>query len=140
MKSRLLPDYLDRLQCSNVSGRLFLFFLAMHAGWLAYDDNTMIGLIFNNAEEIGAVVIFVALIGFVDTFINDILPEEFTFPFALTIRHFLLMSCASFFAVGAFLASKTTMTYVYLPHFVGCCIGTSMHAFFDIRRRFKGRK
>ena len=140
MNSLSFTRYLDRLQVSNVAGRLFLFFLAAQTGLMAHDDATMVGRIFDGAEYIGVAVIVVAIIGIIDTGINDILPTEFTFPFALSIRHLLLMLCASFFAIGAFLATSMPITYISLPYFVACCLANCAHAFFDVRRRFKGQK
>ena len=137
MRKQVVSDFLDRLQFSNVPGRMFLFFLTMHTGTLAYYDSTMIGRVYDGAEYFGGFAIGIATLGMIDTFINDIMPLKYHFSMALATRHFTLMLSACFFAVGAFLATTTEGAYPLIPFFVACSSVITMHAFFDIRRRFK---
>lgn len=134
-----MENFLDRLQNSNVPGRMFLFFLTMHAGVLAFDDNTMIGKVFNGAEYVGSIAIVVALIGMIDTFINDVLPDKYHFELALSVRHLTLMMSACFFATAAFLGTQLAVAYLTIPYFLACCLVISLHAFFDVRRRLRAR-
>ena len=131
--------FLDRLQATNVPGRMLLFFLTAHTGWLAGVDVSLIGKIFDGVEVIGVVAICIAVVGMVDTFINDVLPPKYHFAWALSTRHFTLMLCAGFFAVGAWLCLRPGDGIQMIPYFVVCCGTICLHAFLDLRRRFKWR-
>ena len=125
------------MQDSSVRGRFFILFLTGHTGFLAYDDDTMVGRVFNGAEYLGLIAMIAALIGFIDAIVNDVMPERFHFRAALTVRHFVLMTCAAFFSIGAWLASHFALAGNTVPYFVVCCLFICQLAFFDIRRRFK---
>lgn len=130
-------SFLDRIQTSNVPGRLFLFFLSLQTGALTNSPNTFTGIIFRGVEPIGPIVMVAAILGMLDTIINDVLPPRFHFLGALQTRHFTLMACAAFFAIGAWLCLRHPEAHQLISYYIGCCLAVTAHAFFDIRRRFK---
>lgn len=129
--------FLNRIQSSNVPGRLFLFFLAGNSALAVHVPQSVIGFLFKDAQQVGLVVACVALLGLFDTIINDMLPDKFHFSFGLSVRHIALMACAGFFALCAYLAVLSTISWITIPYFVACALTISVHTFFDLRRRFK---
>lgn len=138
--SNPVNDFLDRVQAKSVPGRLFLFFLTAQTAWLAFVPGSMVSRIYSGIEIGCIAALAIAVLGLIDTIINDVLPDCFALRCALSIRHMTLMLCAAFFASGAFMATQVTGGMTVAPYFVACCLFISQHAFFDIRRRFKARR
>lgn len=129
--------FLNKIQASNVPGRIFLFFLTGNTALMAYVPESTIGFLFKGSHQIGIIMVCIAIIGMLDTTINDMLPDAFHFSLALSIRHIALMACAMFFALCAYLTAMGTLSWIVIPYYVSCAITISVHTFFDLRRRLK---
>ena len=134
---RRINAFLTKMQTSAVLGRVFLFFLAGNTAVVAHVPETGIGFLLKDTPFVGTAIACVALLGLCDTVINDMLPDRFNFSFGLSIRHVSLMSCAAFFALCAYLAVLSTLSWMVVPYFVACALTISVHTFFDLRRRLK---
>ena len=132
-----INKFIERIQFSSVPGRLFLFFLTGSRALGAYVPSTSLGQIFVDAQPIGIFVAAVALLGLLDTIVNDVLPDKYHIDFALSVRHVALMLCAAFFGMAVYLTVDTGFSWTVIPEFVACALTISVHTFLDLRRRLK---
>lgn len=129
--------FLNKIQSSNVPGRMFLFFLTGNSGVWTYVPESTIGHLFKDAPQVGIVVACIAVLGLLDTAINDMLPDRFHFGFGLSVRHIALMICAGFFALCTYLVMLSPLPWVVATYFMACSLTISVHTFFDLRRRLR---
>ena len=129
--------FLNKLQSSNVPGRLFLFFFAGVSALLVYVPESILGFLFKGHMQIGLVMACVAALGMLDTIVNDVLPDRFHFRFGCSVRHVALMACAAFFALCTYLTVMSNLPWLVIPYFAAPAAALAVHTFFDLRRRFK---
>lgn len=129
--------FLNRVQYSNVPGRLFLFFLSGNSAVLAYIPESILGFLYKGTPQVGLIVLCVAVLGILDTTINDLLPDKFHFRFGCSVRHIALMICAAYFALCTYLTVMSTLPWPVIFYFATPAVAIAVHTFFDLRRRFK---
>jgi hypothetical protein len=119
----------------RAESRIGLLLLTIIAAVRAMTPDAQLYAAIPDAPEIAVIIIIMASVGLADTFVNDLLPERFSFLGALKIRHVVLLCCAAFFGIVCLLS-----TVVYVPtHLVvqmlTLGIWIAIHAFFDLIRR-----
>lgn len=132
-----INTFLNKMQYSNVPGRLFLFFLSGNSAMLAYVPESILGFLYKGTPQVGLIVLCVAALGILDTVINDLLPDRFHFRFGRYVRHIALMLCAAYFALCTYLTVMSTLPWLVISYFAAPAITIAVHTFFDLRRRFK---
>jgi hypothetical protein len=83
--------------------------------------------------------VFVVL-GMIDLFINDVLPDQFVLSRALHDRHLVSMSIAGCFAVQMSTCVRYEMPYAILPFYAVYVLIVPVSAFVDVRKRYKNNK
>lgn len=90
---------------------------------------------FTLATMVGLVVL-VAL-GFIDVFVNDLLPDRFVIARALHDRHLVGMAIAIAFAVQMWSCVRYQLPIAVLPFYAVQVLAVPMSAFADVRKRYK---
>lgn len=132
-----INTFLDKMSYSNVPGRLFLFFLSGNSALLAYVPESVLGFLYKDTPQVAVIVLCVAVLGVLDTIVNDLMPDRFHFRFGCSVRHIALMLCAAYFALCTYLTVMSTLSWPVIFYFVAPAITIAVHTFFDLRRRFK---
>jgi hypothetical protein len=83
-----------------------------------------------------AAMCFIAVAGLVDTVVNDLLPERYTFNQGLQVRHTLFMLLAIGYALIMHAAVQAEI-YSAIPYFVTNIAFIIICAFGDVQRRYK---
>ena len=76
-----------------------------------------------------------AIVGLVDTLINDIMSDRFTFLDALHTRHLVLMGIPICFAIQIFTCVSAELSYAILPYYFIYIILVPLSAFIDVQKR-----
>ena len=84
----------------------------------------------------GALAIFTAL-GFVDLFVNDLLPDRFVIAHALRDRHLVNMAIAGCFAVQMWTCVRYGLPRAVLPFYAVYVVFVPVSAFADVHKRYK---
>jgi hypothetical protein len=132
----------DRLQNNGAIGRLYALFIAALLAVVGFFDKGLVGVVFNlgggsMGDFVAVLMLFACTLAAIDTFVNDVLPDNMRIPTLLHYRHLLLMCVACCCGVGSFMAVHTLEGLWVLPVFAITALVFMASAFFDIRRRFK---
>ena len=82
-----------------------------------------------------AIIGALAIVGMIDTLINDIMDERFTFMHALKTRHLVLMGIPICFAVQIFKCVSAELSYAILPYYLIYIVLVPLSAFIDVQKR-----
>jgi hypothetical protein len=86
----------------------------------------------------GGLAIFTVL-GFVDLFVNDLLPDRFVIAHALRDRHLVNMAIAGCFAVQMWTCARYGLPRAILPFYAVYVVFVPVSAFADVHKRFKNK-
>lgn len=78
-----------------------------------------------------------ALVGAVDVFVNDILPDRYVIEHALRDRHLISMGMAGCFGIQMWTCVKYGLPDAPLPFYAIYVVLVPVSAFADVRKRFK---
>jgi hypothetical protein len=78
-----------------------------------------------------------ALLGLIDLFVNDLLPERFVIARALHDRHLVNMAISCCFGVLMWTCVKYDLPTAILPFYAVYAVFVPVAAFADVRKRFK---
>lgn len=81
-----------------------------------------------------------ALLGLVDLFVNDLLPDRFVIHRALRDRHLVNMAIAGCFAVLMWTCVRYGLPRSVLPFYAVYVLFVPASAFADVRKRYKNNK
>lgn len=81
-----------------------------------------------------------ALLGFIDLFVNDLLPVRFVIARALRDRHLVNMGISMCFAILMWTCVKYDLPSAILPFYAVYAVFVPVAAFSDVRKRFKNHK
>lgn len=127
-------------------GVLLRIYTMVMSGLYAWNGLTQVGTIGYRVAHIdqfsmltmGALA-FLAALGFVDLFVNDILPARFVIARALHDRHLVNMAISACFAVQMWSCVKYSLPIAILPFYAAYALMVPASAFADVRKRFKNK-
>lgn len=104
-----------------------------------FDPKSLVHQLTEHAGLSGWVVLYgmtaLAVLGFADTFINDVLPDTYTSHRGLEFRHLIFMGLALFYAAQMW-DGVAIRSYMLIPYFSLQIAFISVAAFLDVHDRY----
>lgn len=132
---------MTRLFECGVLLRLYTMLMSGLFSWNGLSQQGTIGFTVAHADQfsfltMGALAIL-AVLGAIDLFVNDLLPERFVIARALHDRHLVHMAISACFAVQMWTCVKYGLPGAILPFYAAYALMVPAAAFADVRKRFK---
>lgn len=126
---------LNRMIDSGAWLRIIIFGFTLNTVWLAHNPAASASKVFAEMMIVPWCTGWIAVMGLLDTLINDLLPHRFHWRYALTRRTGLLTCCSFFFIIGAFYAQRQGLEFSVISYFLGWVVVISVHSLLDFWRR-----
>jgi hypothetical protein len=129
----------------QVADRLFFgcFALALSAVALSERDTVSYALVRGNGApaELGVMALCVlAVMALLDTFVNDVLPDTYSFKTGVRFRQIVWLGIAVAFASHAFVIVKQGLGFSTALMYLLCCARCAAISFMDLHREFQDKR
>ena len=137
MTSEEVNSLLDRFRTTGAFMRLVLFGGTIGFAVAVFEPRSLITVLFGGQKLIPTGVALLAFIGGVETVINDLMTNRFSWARMQKVRHVLLIGCFFFFAATIGLCIEQEVSWAAYPVFALFMLGIVFHTFLDLRARYK---